>query len=283
MFNTNIARLASGTVDKAKGLRKDFGTEIKGMVDDTQKQMNTLSGMVNNMKDMAAKAASAARSAQASANAASKALAQASEDTKKAGQLAADGFSKGMDKNAYKAKKSGINIGKYAIGGMNGYLMMRSPSRKTMETGKYFVEGLAVGIKKFSSTAFNASTRLGSGALDAMSLAMEDMPDLASDTNTFSIRPVLDLSDVRSGMGSINSMFNGAGGLDLAASMGLLPQNNSTNQNGILNEIRNSLLEMSQQEVDLTGSLSVQVTNDKGEIVGIAETAIKDILRRESR
>ncbi len=283
LFNTNITRLASDTVGKAKGLRKDFGTEIKGMVDDTQTQMNKLQGMVNSMEGMAKQAADAASRAQSSADAASRSLAQAAADSEKAGSYVVDGFTKGMDKNSNKANLSGTAIARTAIAGLHGLLMIKSPSRRTMETGRYFVEGLAGGIKKFANTAFNASTRLGSGALDAMSLAMEDMPDLASDTNTFSIRPVLDLSDVRSGMGSINSMFNGVGGLDLAASMGLLPQNNSTNQNGILNEIRNSLLEMSQQEIDLTGTLSVQVTNDKGEIVGIAETAIKDILRRESR
>lgn len=36
------------------------------------------------------------------------------------------------------------------------------------------------------------------------------------------------------------------------------------------------------QEVDLTGTLEVVVKNDRGEIIGIAQTAVKDMLRRES-
>jgi hypothetical protein len=34
---------------------------------------------------------------------------------------------------------------------------------------------------------------------------------------------------------------------------------------------------------ELTGTITVEVRNDKGEIVGIAQKAVKDLLRRESR
>ena len=72
-------------------------------------------------------------------------------------------------------------------------------------------------------------------------------------------------------------------GFGLDANMDLLPMTDMSNQNGILTQLKDALLSVTNQEVDLSGTLTVQVINDRGEIVDIAETAIKDILRRESR
>jgi hypothetical protein len=66
--------------------------------------------------------------------------------------------------------------------------------------------------------------------------------------------------------------------------MQLLPlKNGSSDDILLLNDIRDTLKTIGDKEVDLTGMLTIQVINDKGEIVSIAQTAIKDMLRRESR
>jgi hypothetical protein len=84
-------------------------------------------------------------------------------------------------------------------------------------------------------------------------------------------------------MNDVSSILGGASGLDLTNTMRLLPKAGPANQNGILADIRNGLLSMTNPELDLNGKLTVEVINDKGEIIGIAETAIRDLLRRESR
>ena len=158
---------------------------------------------------------------------------------------------------------------------------IHSPSKEMAKLGVFLMEGLAVGIKGSADSATEASATVGQTVLDTMQASIANM--LTDDTDDLSITPILDLSNIRSGMGNINSMFNSASGLDLGASIYLLPEGNTTNQNGILTDIKNSLVSIRNQEVDLTGMLTIQVSNDRGEIVGIAETAIKDILRRESR
>ena len=175
---------------------------------------------------------------------------------------------------AGKATQSVINSVKRVAG-------IHSPSKEMAKLGVFLMEGLAVGIKGSADNATEASATVGQNVLDTMQASIANM--LTDDTDDLSITPILDLSNIRSGMGNINSMFNNASGLNLGASAYLLPQGNTANQNGILTDIKNSLLSIRNQEVDLTGMLTIQVSNDKGEIVGIAETAIKDILRRESR
>ena len=84
-------------------------------------------------------------------------------------------------------------------------------------------------------------------------------------------------------MQDVNSILRETSGLDLSSTMRLLPETTQPVQNGILNEIKNGLSSITNPEIDLNGKLTVEVRNDKGEIIGIAETAIKDLLRRESR
>ena len=125
---------------------------------------------------------------------------------------------------------------------------------------------------------------MGRTVLDAMSASMTSVPDLmAQDLDVIRIRPVLDLSGVQTGMQDVNSILRETSGLDLSSTMRLLPETTQPVQNGILNEIKNGLSSITNPEIDLNGKLTVEVRNDKGEIIGIAETAIKDLLRRESR
>ena len=148
----------------------------------------------------------------------------------------------------------------------------------------YIVMGMAEGIRQFAGLVSKESNSVGETALAAMGSSMSSIPDLlGNDLGAFTITPVLDLTNVRAGAADVNSLLGGMSGLDLSGTMDLLPKTTQTGQNGILAEIRNGLLSMVNPKVDLTGKMTVEVVNDKGEIVGIAETAIKDLLRRESR
>ena len=92
------------------------------------------------------------------------------------------------------------------------------------------------------------------------------------------IRPVLDLSSVTSGAGTLNSMFNRSQAMTVAADF----QNGSPTQRAI-DELKHIVNTAKSMPVDVDGKISVEVRNDKGEIIGIAQTAVTDLLRRESR
>ena len=109
---------------------------------------------------------------------------------------------------------------------------------------------------------------------------MEKINNVINSEMAPTIRPVLDLSSVQAGAKDLNGIFGQNRSLSVINGIKRIPTVTSTD-NYILPAINN--LSTKQEDIDISGTLTVQVANDKGEIIGIAETAIKDILRRESR
>lgn len=86
---------------------------------------------------------------------------------------------------------------------------IKSPSRVFMEFGKYIVEGLGIGIDKFASTAVNSATNLGSDVISTMNDAINRISTLTignMDMNP-TIKPVVDLSNVRDSASQISSIY----------------------------------------------------------------------------
>ena len=251
-WNQSIDGMTKDGMRYIRQFRSDWSNEISGMVSNTRSQMSELTRLVNSMDSI--------------------------------GRNVSNSLADSINRNSNVVRRAGQGIGSSVLHGANEILMIHSPSRRFMEIGKYSVEGFAEGLRRFSGLVYSEGTSIGKTALEAVSLSMNSIPELLeNDVDEFSITPVLDLSNIRSGMSNINSLFNSASGFGLDANMDLLPMVDMVNQNGILAQIKDSLMSVTNQEVDLTGTLTVQVVNDRGEIVDIAETAIKDILRRESR
>lgn len=81
------------------------------------------------------------------------------------------GFINGMGRaNVWSAA---YNIGKQALNAAKAALQVKSPSRKAMEVGAYFGEGLSIGIKKQKRAVEKSSRSLSTAALEA--LDMEDV------------------------------------------------------------------------------------------------------------
>lgn len=251
-WNQTISTMTSEGIASIRQFRSNWNSEISAMVSTTRSQMSELTQLVNSMNSI--------------------------------GRNVSNSLANSINSNANTVNRAGQNLGNAVLRGTNEILMIRSPSRRFMEIGKHSVEGFAEGLRRFSGLVYTEGASIGRTALEAASLSMAAIPDLLeSDNEMFTITPVLDLSNIRSGMSNINSLFSNTSGFGLDANMDLLPMTDMSNQNGILTQLKDALLSVTNQEVDLSGTLTVQVVNDRGEIVDIAETAIKDILRRESR
>ena len=76
-----------------------------------------------------------------------------------------------------------------------------SPSRVFMRIGRYLDEGLANGIKKYSNKAVDASGALSTRVVDTMSASISKISESIGGDVQYSptIRPILDLSNVRNG------------------------------------------------------------------------------------
>lgn len=84
-----------------------------------------------------------------------------------------------------------------------------SPSKVWAKYGRYLYEGLAGSMRKTATKFYNT----GANAAKGINAGFKSALDLISTLDTGSIseptiRPVLDLSNVRTGLSSMNSMFN---------------------------------------------------------------------------
>lgn len=115
------------------------------------------------------------------------------------------------------------------------FLGINSPSRKFITIGQSIDEGMVVGINKDARTITKASEGIGKTAVSSMSSAISKVTDiLNSDIDSQpTIRPVLDLSDIESGAGSIGRLLDGFHSVSVDANIGAInSMMNRRNQNG---------------------------------------------------
>lgn len=87
---------------------------------------------------------------------------------------------------------------------------INSPSKEGIEVGKYIDEGLAIGIDKYSNLTANSATDMGETTMNSLSKALSNVSDVIDenvDANP-TIRPVIDLSDVKSGTKKLSNMLD---------------------------------------------------------------------------
>jgi len=164
------------------------------------------------------------------------------------GENLVDGFIEGIRSKVSLAAQAAGAMATAALRSANQNLDINSPSGAFEDVGMNSDKGLAKGLIKYAYLAEKAAITLGERTLT----------------------PVMSMAGASSYGGSIRSYGQEP----------LLSSISRTLQNG--SQI-NPTPEPVQSSMDLSGILTIQVTNDKGEIIGIATKAIKDLLRRESR
>lgn len=132
------------------------------------------------------------------------------DSLKETGKNIMDGLSEGMASSYSDIKR---NVGNWASGikqGFDDFFQIESPSRVMMQTGRYIDEGLAIGIADNSKLAVASAESMSQNTYDAMADALANVQALLNEDGSLNptITPVLDLEDVRNGVGSINSMFS---------------------------------------------------------------------------
>lgn len=162
-----------------------------------------------------------------------------------------DGFIEGIKSRSAAAMDESVSMALGALRAANKALDINSPSGEFETVGKYANKGLAKGLIKYSSISRKAASAMAE--------------------NT--IRPVIAMS-----LDKPNYNF----GSKQVSSVAAITKEV---QNGRFQQQANEAAEAqtTNQITELNGILTVQVKNDKGEIIGIAQTAVRDLLRRESR
>lgn len=128
----------------------------------------------------------------------------------RAGNNLVAGLIIGMRSQVSQVYHAGYILGSTAVQGEKDGQRSNSPSKLTIENGKYLGEGLIIGIDSMISKVYNKGYGLGKSATDSISKAISRISDVVKNGIDASptIKPVLDLSDVTSSAKSIGELFN---------------------------------------------------------------------------
>lgn len=157
-----------------------------------------------------------------------------------AGSYLVSGFTNGISKNSYKAAAQAKAMARAAYVAAKSELDINSPSRVFRKLGSFVPEGFAQGIDRFSRISTRSTESMAKQAIASAQTALSQMA-LAVDSDMSdapTITPVLDLSNVQSGMVTLGSMLNGVGSVGLSANLNAIGSMRAARrQNGNNNDV----------------------------------------------
>lgn len=191
----------------------------------------------------------------------------------------------GINSKQYSVYWAGYALGQKAVQGEKDGQQSNSPSKATIQAGKWVGEGLVIGMERMGTSVYNAGREMGKNAVGSISKSIRAISDtISTDIDTQpTIRPVLDLSDVRSGVNAIGGLLGAGAPIGVQANINSISSMmNSRSQNGInddvvsaINKLRKDLGNVGNTTYSISG-----VTYDDGS--NIAE-AVKTITRAAVR
>ena len=198
-----------------------------------------------------------------------------------AGRYLVSGFASGISANSYKASAKAVAMANAAAKAAKEALKINSPSKVFMAIGSGIPEGFAMGIEKMSGLINAPLNTMANGAIKSVSDTVSRIAAaIDSDMDVQpTIRPVLDLSDIRSGAGSIGDMLGFGTSVGVMANVGAISRSMSTmSQNGgnsdvvsAINDLRKDLGNVGNTSYTISG-----ITYDDGSNIA---SAVKDIAR----
>lgn len=136
-----------------------------------------------------------------------------------------DGMTTGVRSEASQLADAAVDAAMDALQAAKDALGMASPSKKFAELGKYSILGFVEGLKKFNHLATSSASDVGTSTITAFKKVIANISDAIDGNMDMSpvIRPVLDLTDVKSGSLLIDELFAQTQGLNVGNVMKKLP------------------------------------------------------------
>ena len=168
------------------------------------------------------------------AKAARRAIKDCREYFESAGDYLGEGLIEGMNAKKDDVYNAGFELGKAAVRGEKDGQKSKSPSKLTIKAGKWLGEGLVIGINRMGKKVYNAGYDMGDNAINAVSNAIASISDVVNsgvDTQP-TIRPVMDLDNVRSGMDTMSRMLGATPSVGVLANVNAISSSMRGGQNG---------------------------------------------------
>lgn len=168
-----------------------------------------------------------------------------------AGKHLGNGLIEGIKSKETEVYNAAYALGRKAVQGEKDGQKSNSPSKLTIQAGKWLGEGLIIGIDSMGRKVYNASSEIGDTAAKSMTNAVSKIRD-SIEGNVDSqptIRPVLDLSDIKSGASNISEMLNMGKSIGIMGNVTAInSMMNRRNQNGVnddvvsaINDLKNTI------------------------------------------
>ena len=152
-----------------------------------------------------------------------------------AGGYLVEGFANGIKDNAFKAKAKAIAMANAALQAAEDALDENSPSKEAYRIGDYFGLGFVNAIGDYGQKAYKTSHEMADQARAGLSNAISQIKNkIDGDMDVQpTIRPVIDLDNVRTGVNAISDMLGERQSIGLNANIGAVSSMmNRRSQNG---------------------------------------------------
>lgn len=206
---------------------------------------------------------------------------------KTAGKDLANGLISGINSKKQAVYDAAYALGQKAVQGEKDGQASNSPSKLTIKAGKWFGEGLVIGINRMANSVYSAGHSLGRTAVDSISSTVSRVADaINTDIDTQpTIRPVLDLSEVSAGAGTISSMFSNRPSLGVLSNVGTINAMMNNRQNGTNGDVISAINELGKKLGNGSGNTYHidGITYDDGSNIADAIQTITRAARVERR
>ena len=203
------------------------------------------------------------------------------------GRDLANGLILGINSRKADVYKAAYALGQKAVQGEKDGQKSHSPSKLTIQSGKWFGEGLVIGIEKMTNAVYSSGHNLGQTAVNSVSATISRISDmLDSDMDTQpTIRPVLDLSEVAAGAGTIGSLFNTNPSVGVLSNVGTISTMMNSHQNGNNDDVISAINELGKRIGNASGNTYQinGITYDDGSNISDAVKTIVRAARVERR
>lgn len=199
-----------------------------------------------------------------------------------AGTFLVDGFAAGITARTWKAAATSAAMANAAEQAAKEALDINSPSKVFRAIAYSIPEGFAMGIDKMSylstDAAYEMASRTISGVKDAIARISDYMNEDIDSQPT--IRPVVDLSDVKTGMAAINGIFGQTQSIGVMSNVrSISSMMNQRNQNGANTDVVSAIDKLRKEMGNIGGNTynsinGVNIGNDDG-VAEAFETIIR--------
>jgi hypothetical protein len=169
-----------------------------------------------------------------------------------AAQYLVQGFANGISANTYMAAAKAKAMAAAAAAAAKAELDEHSPSKVGYSIGNFFGVAFVNALDDMGDKAYKAGANIATLARGGLTLAADGVTDaLSGDLNPV-ITPIVDLSNVKTGLAAIDGMFNASPSVGTMSNLSAI-NSSMNNQNGTGDDIVSAIEDLGRRIADVTG------------------------------